>query len=525
MKSRPDWRRFGSRHLLSGGSPTPGPDQTDSAKSGVEQEASSTGTRDLGSLIAIVVGFVASRVLYRLAGIRFDTTPVERFWQIVDPVLLQDRLVESLLHLHSQPPLFNLGLGLSLKLFGDHASAALAVVYVGLGLVLTLALHALLRSLGVGRVLSVILTLAFVASPPTVLYENWLFYTYPVATLLCAAAVMLRRFLRAGTLASALGFFALLATVVLTRSLFHWMWYVGIWIVLAGLQADRRKRLVVAGAVPFLVIATWHVTNHAVLGSTAGGTWLGMSLSKTTTFLLPRAERERSVEQGRLSPYALIPPFSDLGAYGDVRAPTPKTGVPILDNERKASGAVNFHNVAYREIGRAYFEDAVRVLRARPGAHIGGWSLSYLICFLPASDNYFLLRNRRQIAGFDRLYSHALCGQIRYAPESTAESLARQAPARRLLGVGWWLLAGYAIAVTYGAGVVRRALAAAPRDAVLGLTAGFLVLNVIWIVGVGNAVELGENNRFRFVADPLCLALLGLFIQDRVSRWRRVGER
>ena len=181
--------------------------------------------------------------------------------------------------------------------------------------------------------------------------------------------------------------------------------------------------------------------------------------------------------------------------------------------------------MAYLEIGTAYLEDAVRVLRARPGVHIGGWSLSYLICFLPASDNYFLLPNRRQIAGLDRWYSHALCGQIRYAPESTAEALARQAPAGRLLGVGWLLLVGYAIGLTYGAWLVRRALVARPRDAVLGLTAGFLVLNVIWIVGVGNAVELGENNRFRFVADPLCLALLGLFIQDRVSRWRRVGER
>jgi hypothetical protein len=196
-------------------------------KPGAEEEASSTGTRDVGPLIAIVAGFVVSRVAYRIAGIRFDTTPLERFWQFVDPVLLQDRLVESLLHLHSQPPLFNLGLGLALKLLGEHATAALAMVYVGLGLVLTIALHALLRSLGVGRVLSVILTLAFVASPPTVLYENWLFYTYPVATLLCAAAVVLRRFLRTGTFGSALGFFALLATVVLTRSLFHWVWYVG----------------------------------------------------------------------------------------------------------------------------------------------------------------------------------------------------------------------------------------------------------------------------------------------------------
>jgi hypothetical protein len=250
-----------------------------------------------------------------------------------------------------------------------------------------------------------------------------------------------------------------------------------------------------------------------------------MSLSKTTTFLLPRAERERMVEQGRLSPYALISPFSDLGAYGEVLASTPETGGAILDNERKASGAVNFHNVAYIEVGRAYLEDAFRVLSSRPGTHIGGWTLSYLICFLPASDSYFLLRNRGQVEGLDRLYSHALCGQIRYAPESTTEALARQAPAERLLGVGWLLLAGYALGVVYGAKVAWRALAARPRDAVLGLTAGFLVLNVIWVVVVGNAVELGENNRFRFVADPLCLALLGLFIEDFMRRRRRVGER
>jgi hypothetical protein len=418
-----------------------------------------------------------------------------------------------------------LGLGLFLKLFGDHAAEALAVVYLVLGIVLSLSLHALLRALAVGRTLAVVLTLAFVASPPTVLYENWLFYTYPVAALLCAAAVALHRYLRGGTTASALVFFTLLAALVLTRSLFHFLWYLMIWLVLVALQRERRRRLVVAGAVPFLLIASWHVKNHAVFRVPAGGTWLGMSLSKTTTFLLPRAERERMVDEGRLSPYSLIPPYSDLQAYRGLRAPTPETGVPILDRERKSGGAVNFHHVAYIEIGRAYLEDAFRVLRARPDVHIGGWSLSYVICFLPASDSYFLLRNRRQVEGLDRLYSHGLCGQIRYAPGSTAEALARQSPAERLLGVGWLLLAGYALGTAHGVRVVRRALAARPRDPTLGLTTGFLVLNVIWIVVIGNAVELGENNRFRFVADPLCLALLGLFIEDRLRRWRPAVEK
>ena len=35
---------------------------------------------------------------------------------------------------------------------------------------------------------------------------------------------------------------------------------------------------------------------------------------------------------------------------------------------------------------------------------------------------------------------------------------------------------------------------------------------------VGNALELGENNRFRFVVDPLCVALLGRLITERLHR-------
>ena len=142
-------------------------------------------------LAVIVAGFVVSRMGYYLAGVRFDADPLGRFWQFIDPELLRDRLFESLLYLHAQPPLFNLYLGVVIKLFPEHASVAFAASYLALGVTLAVTLYLLMAWMGVERLLAAALTLLFVVGPATVLYENWLFYTYPVTVLLCGAAVAL----------------------------------------------------------------------------------------------------------------------------------------------------------------------------------------------------------------------------------------------------------------------------------------------------------------------------------------------
>jgi hypothetical protein len=69
------------------------------------------------ALAVIVAVFVASRIAAYAAGIRFDADPLTWYWQYIDTVLLKERLLESLYYLHSQPPLFNLLLGVTLKAF------------------------------------------------------------------------------------------------------------------------------------------------------------------------------------------------------------------------------------------------------------------------------------------------------------------------------------------------------------------------------------------------------------------------
>lgn len=72
---------------------------------------------DLDSgLVAVVGVFVASRLIAHAAGLRFDAATLGGYFQYLDPqLLLRTDLVDAVWHLHVQPPLYNLLLGVALK--------------------------------------------------------------------------------------------------------------------------------------------------------------------------------------------------------------------------------------------------------------------------------------------------------------------------------------------------------------------------------------------------------------------------
>src|SRR5438477_6896176 len=91
-------------------------------------------------LLAVIVAFAISRVIYFWLGVRFDMTPLASFDQILDPLLLRERLAESLWYLHSQPPAFNLYLGLVLKSCAGFEATAFHVAAMLIGLLAAIAL-------------------------------------------------------------------------------------------------------------------------------------------------------------------------------------------------------------------------------------------------------------------------------------------------------------------------------------------------------------------------------------------------
>ncbi len=467
-------------------------------------------------LACVAVAFLASRLAYFAIGIRFDAVvPLAGFWQFIDPTLLRDDLWRSVWYVHSQPPLFNVFLGLVLKGFPWHEIAAFQAIYAAMGLALAVSVCLLLGRLGVPGALRTVLAILFSVSPPCILHENWLFYDYPVMLLLVLAALALHRFASGGRALDGAVFFSLLACAVLTRSLFHPVWFALV-VAAVGLGQRRAWKVVAAASCgPFLLVLSWYAKNLAVFGSFVGSTWVGMNFADITTLQVPRPEREALVRAGVLSPFALIPTFRPLWAYRGLLPDAGPTGVPVLDREAKLSGAPNLNHVAYIAVSRAYLRDALAVLRRHPGAYARGMVDAYLRYFIPATDHDWLAGNREKIAALDHIYRVGVCGRFgsgRWA--ASPEAGADMSYGRKLLNTGLFLLVGCPALFVYGLLATRRAFAQ-PEERARALTLLFLCLTIAYVTVAGNALEVGENFRNRFTLAPFYLALLGLLLGGR----------
>ena len=464
--------------------------------------------------VLLVAAFVGSRVVFFAAGVRFDDSSLRNYWQYVEVELLRSRLTESVLYLHSQPPLFNLFLGAVLK-WCPAPRVAFALVYQSLGLVLALSTFTLMRRLGVGPWLGFAACVALTVSPATILYENWLFYPYLTAVLLVLAGLLLHVALSASRPVLLPACFGCLAAVALMHSLFHLSWLVTSW---AGVTWASRERgdarwSAACGALVVVAIAGLVYAKNAYLfGSFSASSWLGMNLSRLTTARLPVDERARLVAAGVLSDLALHGAFRPLDAYGSRWQSTPPTGVPVLDRPLKVGGATNFNHLAYLNISRGYLRDAVWVLRNRPAVYLKAVGSAGMRSLLPTTD-YFVLKDlKAPIGRYERLWNRVVFWQPR--------SLGVAAPAGILSRLGrmpWLIVLSVPLVLVLSLRDGWRWLREDHGDWPRGVTVLFLGFHAVWVLGIGSLVELGENQRFRFSVDPLLLTLAVMLVADA---WR-----
>jgi hypothetical protein len=449
----------------------------------------------LGLLVAV---YVTSRVIFYGLGVRFDATPRFGFWQILDTRWLREDLFSSLLHQHSQPPLFNLFLGLVLKPFPENPGPAFHALYLALGLALVTCLYALCERLDVRRGVSVPLIALFMVSPPAILFENWLFYTYPVAVMLLASGLFFHRFASNSRPADAVALFGVIGALALTRSSFHLLWILLCLGFVVYTKRDAWRTVAVAAAIPLLLVGGLYLKNQVLFGSFGASSWLGMNVSRITTFAVPPEKREALVDSGELSELALIAPFQDLDRYPERYQIGETTGIPALDRELKSNGWVNLNHAGYIALSRDYLVDARHVVLHHTGDYLEAVRFAFLIFFSPSSISEFLHGNQRQIQGLVDFYNRLAFGIFFRAPVFTALQMILA------LGLCVWVL--------FRPGTLDHA----QRATVL-----FLGLNIAAVLGVSTFLELWENNRFRFATEAPVLVLNALLLSRGVDSLRR----
>ena len=433
-----------------------------------------------GDLFALAAIFATVESGYHLAGLRFDASWLDWAWQFLDPAILRRDLIRGVFYLHSQPPAFNLFLGVVLKVAGSRATAVYHAVYLAFGFALQVGLFVLMRRVAVSRRISMIVTTFFAMSPATVALEHTLFYELPVAVLVVWAAVGVSRFADQPSYGRGFVLWMCLAALCLTRSLFHVTYFVAVMALVVCAEPGTRSLTLRSALLPFAAVLALYLKNAVVFGFFGASSWLGMSLARMTVAYAAPATIERLLETHQLSAAAAIEPFSPIWMY-----PLEYRSVPgfvthfALTAQRKSSGAANFNQVGFLKVSRDYVADAIEVLRTEPSAYGAALAHAWHVYFWSGTDTRVaegdLAPLRRWIVWWDAcVYGRWSGGHVCLA-----------------------LLIGLPFAWFYAARRSRQHLVWA-----------FVTLTIGYVAVVGNAMEVGENNRFRFATDALSVAAL-----------------
>ncbi|HUT03482.1 MAG TPA: hypothetical protein VM163_06285 [bacterium] len=476
-------------------------------------------------LLWLAIIFVFIQVIFHLLGMRFSDALPYGASQFLDTELLRHRLLESVFYMHSQPPLFNLFLGLALKLSSGYPRLAFHAIYAICGLILYCSLFTLQVRLGVGKWLAFVLSTMFIVSPTNLMHQNDFNYPLILALLLLISALLLDRFLVEKNVRTAVAFFFCLFLLSGIRSLYHLSYFVLILVVLLALNWADRRKLLLAAALPGLLIVALHVKNLILFNVFATSSWLGMNAWAVVADYVPPSEREQLVREGTLSELALITRFSPVNCYPEkYRKTTDYRHIPVLTQTEKSSGAANYNHLAYVGISKQYFKDYLTLSRQRPRALLKGLTRSCLHYLSPCGIMFPMEAEYNRMRDYTNAFQVVFYARIPADMSRTGIRPFGVVPQYRVhlflfLGLPILFIGGLALSL-------RKSSARFPIDRRQRIVILFLCLNIAYVAFVGNAFESGEQARFRFQTDPFYVVLLGLLIQSLlIPRLTRVLHR
>ena len=366
---------------------------------------------------------------------------------------------------------------------------------------MALSVVALMNRLGVPRWLSTMLTVIFVVSPATLLYENWLFYICPVASTLSVSALVLHKWLSEGKLLYGLIFFICIACLVLTWSLFQLLWVAAVGLIVGVYGRIRWQSVVAAAAIPLILVASWHLKNWYYFGVFRTSSWMGMNVARTTAGLLSPEETEALVDSGRLSKLALVPVFSHYDEYWPYLPEPPETDVPVLNEKEKEPPSVgaNYNYIGYLAVSQTSLDDAIYAIKCKPYKFMENVLDALLLYLAPASDYQFVEPNRNRISFLVSVHNAIFFGSLKPGE------------------VGLLIVYSLVLSIGCGAYLAVRWIRKSPGDAAYAGTVMFVWLTIVYVVVVVSLLERFENNRMRFITEPYVTIMLGVVI-DRVRR-------
>lgn len=432
------------------------------------------------------------------------------FWylQFLDKFYLETRLAESLYYLHSQPPLLNLMAGVAIKLgnaLGTTPEAVLYPFHIALGAAMTVGFSLLCGIFLPNRRLRRICLAILVFHPAFYMVLHHFFYTFHELFIFALFPVLIWRYF---TTRSNWAFAAvcLLATILtLERSLFHFLWALGIPTALLlpihpppihppkDRPAPSRAIPILLTLLTFTALIAWPMKNKVVFDTFSYSSWQGYSLARGLGLDLINEH--------------LIPVSTPPGKFAEI---------PVLTTQDKSDAPAkgpperNWNSYSYMLEFQNRQKLALKTIRAEPirllkKAAVNYWCVSRFTGRQPhVAYMGTIAKPAPPLAEPWMLLYEALLVQEFRGP------LARQHPFFRPEGhpTRWWDVSGLfftmPLVLFFALYKTLRLWRTSPLEARM---AGFLLYCAFWVLAIMLLVDGDEGNRIRTSTEPYLIVL------------------
>ena len=425
---------------------------------------------------------------------------------------LRHNLLETFLHLHSQPPLFS-AYGIALNtIFGESYEGVSYALHVALGIAMCCMAYVMLWQLLGSRSAAFCTAMLLALHPALFLYEAFAHYTLLAAFWALAAGFCLLLYQQRGR-NRYLALFALCVTLlILTRSVYHSALLLPALLLISLLARRKRRRLLLGCILISLLAFGWYGKNLLLYGSFSTSTWLGMSLWRIARADYNAEELVALYHADVLNSRPVIwsTTFLRPSEYG--LDPSAASDIVILSGD-------NANNLAYIDLNLPYRDNALRLLRHDLGRYLRGALRAFSRYACPSATWENLQKNVDAMPASH----HALSNHF-FHMQGAAQQLGRALGFARD-GIGacsnlFFLIPLLSLALPLYALARCRARWACWRD----LLRREALLVYLWAAVAYTALatsllEIGDNARFKFMSEfPLwiLIAVLGYRL------WRRL---
>ena len=435
----------------------------------------------------ILITFLISRICLKLAGVEMEYDALFKYWQYLDVDTLQHKLLRGVWYNHAASPVFNIILGIILKIFGvAGAEFVTACMLKLISLANVLLIYTILKRLPVHKKLPLIISLFYLLSPAVMIFENELFYVPFIGMLLLTSCYFVLKLQQEVSWSNTFGFFLPLVLLCLTRGMYHLFWLLVISIVVI-LFLKRNSRLIVAAAFSLAIVGGWYVKNSLIFGNFGVTSWIGMNMAR---IVFHDADIKDSTHIGAYMPFSKISTYERFITPGHKEKFVGLNDRDLL-NEYKNDSLMNMNHIDYIEVSRKYMEANKQQIKQYPVAYMKNVVQSAITYFAPATRYTVTEFQTNKISSYDLIYSFNLS---HFAKDKHQRRIALAASAIHKIII-------YVAVFFY-----------LFRDFIRNRHITLLNLLIALTIGYGflltSFIEHYDNMRFRFEIEPLFLILM-----------------